>query len=88
MIDISDDVSVMLSDFAIPATVNGVSVSGILDKEYALAFSDVAGSDTALIVHGGVAASRGDPVVIDSKSYIVGDVRDDDGIKRLMLRMT
>lgn len=85
--DFAADLPSFFSDFAIDLTVNGVPARGIFDDAFGVAFGGmIDGSGPMLRLPTSVAAARGQPVVIDSRSYVITGVEPDGtGITTLRL---
>lgn len=75
------------TDFAIDVTVNGVATRGIFDNAYGSAFGGmIDGSGPIVRVPSSVAATRGNPVIVNATSYVVTGVEPDGtGITTLRL---
>lgn len=64
--------SVYFSDFAVPATVAGVALKGIFDKEYQESYGIVAGDNPVLLIQSDlVSPVEGDAVIVNSTNYTV-----------------
>ena len=75
------------ADFAVTATLNGVSVTGIFDNTYAAGF-DLAGSAPNLLLpsSSAVSAAHGQSVVVGGVSYTVSGI-EPDGSGLTLLRL-
>lgn len=74
------------SDFAVQATLNGVSVRGIFDHPASLAMGMVSGENPSFLVASSVSASRGQALLVNARSYQVVAVEPDGtGMTRLQL---
>lgn len=75
------------SDFAIDLTVNGVSVRGIFDNAFGIAFGGmIDGSGPMVRLPSSVDAARGNLVVIASKQYVITGI-EPDGTGLTVLRL-
>lgn len=69
--DFAADLPVFFSDFANPATLNGVPVSGKFDAAYVETFGLVAGTRPTYLLPASVNVQRGASLVIGADAYTV-----------------
>lgn len=74
----TEDLTPFYADFGSAATVAGVSVSGIFDKETPDAFGIVPGMKAMLRVPSSVTAVVGDTVVVGGVTYVVAAIHNAD----------
>lgn len=82
------DISAMVADFGVAATVGGASVRGIFDDAY-LDPLGMSGSQPSLLCASAdvSAAAQGTAVVVNTVSYTVGSIQaDGTGMTRLLLQ--
>lgn len=82
-----EDTATFFSDFGVDATLNAVSVRGLLVEPYAEAFGGmIAGSQPVFQVASSVSVAEGNTLTIGSTSYTVSRVQSDGtGIVSLVL---
>lgn len=74
----TEDITPFYADFGQMATVNGVSVSGIYDKETPDAFGIMPDTRAALRVPATVAATVGQTVVVAGSTYTIAAINNAD----------